>query len=257
MKKPIITLIVCAALVVGGFFGAKAIINRERTAHAEGMQAKAAQTEVPQTKAPQTEAPQTEATQTEAPQIQQPEKTEIIWYHPSDEDVPELTAELWASMSEQEQREYDNANGRAVDIANLLMAAFEDDAAADTGYPNWFGGCWIGVDNKLHVAFAVDAPEAARAKVRSALSGWEELVVYEKDMPYSYNELYRAIDDVAAHLSEKGVKLTGYGVDTQFNCMNIGVLTGYFDAAEALRAELEALFPYPIVFEEGPYAVLE
>ena len=242
MKKPVITLIICAALVVGGFFGAKAIINRERTAHAEGMQAKNAQTEAPQT---------------EVPQIQQPEKTEIIWYHPSDEDVPELTAELWASMSEQEQREYDKANGRAVDIANLLMAAFEDEAAADTDYPDWFGGCWIGEDNKLHVAFTVDAPEAARAKVRSALSGWEELVVYEKDMPYSYNELYRAIDGVYAHLREKGIKLTGYGVDEWFNRMEIGVLTGYLDAAEALRAELEALFPYPIVFEEGPYAVLE
>ena len=243
MKKPIFTLIVCAALVVGGFFGAKAIVNRERTAHAEGMQAKAAQTEVPQTK---------------APQIQQPEKTEIIWYHPSDEDVPELTAELWASMSEQEQREYCEANGRAVDIDKLLWPMLEKEAAAGMDYPDWFGGRWIGAeDNKLHVAFAVDAPEAAREKVRSALRGWEEFVVYEEDMPYSYNELYRAIDDVYYHLCEKGVKLTGYGVDTQFNCMNIGVLTGYLDAAEALRAELEALFPYPIVFEEGPYAVLE
>lgn len=230
MKNPIITLIVCAALVVGGFFGAKAIVNRERIAHAEGMQAQGA---------PTTEAPK------------------VIWYHPSDENEPELTADLWASMSEEEINELMYAQDDALEVDEAFCRAIENELPKGMHYPDWFGGRWIGWDNKLHIAFARCADDAARELVKNALRGHEGAVFYEEDMPYSYNELYRAIDDVAAHLREKGIKLTGYGVDTQFNGMNIGVLTGYLDAAEALRAELEALFPYPIVFEEGPYAVLE
>lgn len=234
MKKPIITLIVCAALVVGGFFGAKAIVNRERIAHAEGMQAQGAQTEAPQI---------------EDLHTRQPGKAEIIWYHPSDEhDRLDLT-----SLSDDEVDAIMNAQSDAIKASLAFDRAVENYLPEGMHYPDWFGGRWIAGDNKLHIAFARCADDEARALVERALSGYSSKVFYEEDMPYSYNELYRAIDDVAAHLREKGIKLTCYGVDTQFNCMNIGVITGYLDAAEALRAELEALFPYPMVFEEGEY----
>lgn len=233
MKKPIITLIVCAALVVGGFFGAKAIVNRERTAQAEGMQAKSALTE--------------------APQVQQPEKTEIVWYHPSDEhDRLDLT-----NLSDAEVDAIVNAQTDAIKAAEAFDRAVENELPTGMDRPDWYGGCWIGNDNKLHFAFARCADDEARALVEKAFSGYSHKVFYEEDMPYSYNELESKSGEIFDHLLEKGFKVAGIGVKTSLNRILINVLPEDLEAAEAYREELEALFPYPIVFEEGYYFIAQ
>lgn len=227
MKKPIITLIVCAALVVGGFFGAKAIVNRERTAQAEGLQAKSAQTEAPQT---------------EELQTPQGEKTEIIWYHPSDENE-QID---WSNVSEADQDD-------ALAADHAFCRAVENYLPEGMHYPDWFGGRWIAGDNKLHFAFARCADDEARALTEKVFSGYSSKVFYEKDMPYSYNELDSKIGEIFDHLLEKGFKVVGIGVHTSLNRILISVLPEDLEAVEAYRAELEALFPYPMVFEEGEY----
>ncbi len=223
MKKPIFTLIVCAALVVGGFFGAKAIINRERTVQAESMQA------------------------------QQSGKAKIVWYHPSDENE-QLD---WTNLSEKEITAIMYAQGDAENAYVAFCEAVENELPKGMHYPDWFGGCWIGSDNKLHVAFARCADDAARELVEKALSGYSSKVFYEEDMPYSYNELYRAKEGAADYLLEKGFKLTDFGLDERFNRIRIGAPSEELEAVAACRAELEALFPYPIVFVEHGYAVLD
>ncbi len=239
MKKTVITLIVCAALVVGGFFGAKAVINRERAAHAEDIQAKSVQTEAPQTEAPQTDASHS----------QQSEKTEIIWYHPSDEnDSLDLS-----NLSDAEADAVMNAQTDAIKAAEAFDRAVENELPKGMHYPDWFGGSWIGKDNKLHLAFARCASEAARELTEKALSAYSHTVFYEQDMPYSYNELESRCGEIFDHLREKGFKVTGINVDERFNRIELSVLPEDLEAVEAYRAELEALFPYPMVIEEGYY----